>query len=106
MAERPLLARKVETGATAGPGVRPLLTMTMETTMRTVELTAAEHAKHLVGIANEALAGVIVSQLEPPRRLLFNAACTALEQLAESLRTAGDEADARWALANPTEATA
>ena len=68
--------------------------------MKTIELTAAEHCKHLVAVANLALSDVIVSQLEPHRRLLFNAACNALEALAIDLRTAGDEADARWALEN------
>ena len=66
--------------------------------MQTIDLTAAEHAKHLVGIANEALSGVIVSKLEPHRRLLFVNACNALEALAIDLRNAGDEADARWVL--------
>ena len=74
--------------------------------MRTIELTASEHCKHLVGIANEALAGVIVSQLEPNRRLLFITACTSLEALAASLKDADDEADARWAAENPIEMTA
>ena len=68
--------------------------------MKTIDLTASEHAKHLVAIANLALSDVIVSQLEPHRRLLFVNACNAMEALAIGLKDADDEATARWVMEN------